>query len=107
MLFADLASEFFVELAFKFGKDFWTEGPIARAANEILESFSWLMPGRSVVVVSDGVFRAAILAGHIVLRTEVFAREDREAIVAIDARLAIKLEWPKVFCIDRWTMNSF
>ena len=107
MLFADLASEFFIKLAFKFGKDFWAEGLVASAANKVFESLSRLVPSRSVMMVGDGVFCAAILTGHVVLWAEIFTRENGKAIVAIDTRLAIKLEWPEIFCIDRWTMDSF
>ena len=106
MLFADLASKFFIKLTFEFGVNLRAECSIARAADEVFECFRWLVPCRGIVMVGDGVFRAAILAGHVMLRAKVFAREDSKTIVAINARFA-EFKWPEILCINRWAVHSF
>ena len=76
MLFADLAREFFIELAFKFGKDFGAEGLITSAANEILKSFSRLVPGRGVVMDSACIFGTIHYASRVVFGIKILGRKD-------------------------------
>ena len=107
--FADFALEFAVVATLEFSEVARAERFVAGAASEVLESLDARMPSGCVVMVTNGVFRALVLAGHVMFWTEIFARKnsERASLGFISFSLAVKLEWPKIFGIDRWTVNSF
>jgi hypothetical protein len=101
--------KFAIIATLEFSKITWAENFVASADGEVLECLNASMPSRCVMVIADGILRALVFARYVVFRTEIFARKnsERAGLGFISFSLAIKFEWPKIFGINRWTVNSF
>ena len=107
--FTDFALEFAIIVALELGEVTLAENFVASAASEVFEGLNARMPSGRVMMKTDGVFGAFVLAGHVMLWAEVFAREDGElaGFRLISSSFAIESEWPEVFGVDRWTVDGF